>query len=112
CFLAFQERGKFLRLAVGKYDRVVFGMGSAVVRPYPCNAIAAQKARFALDLNEEQPAGRKYQQVYLVDSAIIGDKLEICPDPVRIDIRETLSHIVERFPFPGKLRRADLLPAL
>ena len=54
--LTFQQRSEFFRFAIGKNDRVVLGIGAAVVGPYPRCTVPAQGSRFAFYLNKKKAA--------------------------------------------------------
>ena len=79
-WLATQQAGQPLGLAVGQDDRVVVGVGSSVGGPGPAVRIAPQHAGAALDLDKEQASRRKYQGIDLADLAFIVDEFKVRPD--------------------------------
>ena len=80
--------------------------------PGPGTGVAPKDARLALDLNEEESHRCQYQQINLVDAAIVGDEFEIRPGTVWLPIGEQLPDIFQGLPLPRETRFGDSVPMI
>jgi hypothetical protein len=80
--LPFEKALQLLSLEIRKKDRIVDGGAAALVLPGPGAGIAEEPAGVALDLDQEEAAGRKNEQIDLVDRAVEGEKREVRPGPI------------------------------
>jgi hypothetical protein len=108
--LTLQEALELLGLSVGEQERVVVDEVPAVVTPSPRAGIAGEATGATLDLDQVDLVEGDDEEIDLVDTAILGDKLEIRPGTEGLGIGQPLAQIAERFPFPGVLRFRDFHP--
>ena len=106
-----QQRGQLLRLPVRQQQRVVERARPSLAPPRPGPLIAGHHAGRALDLDQEEPLRRQRQQVDLVDRPVVGEELEVRPDPVGLDVGQAAAHEGQRVPLPRVLGDGHLAPA-
>ena len=72
------------------------------VAEQPGRAVVGRRAGVGLDLDEEQAAGGRDEQVDLADVAAGGGEREGLPGPVRLGFRHLRPDVVEGVLFPGE----------
>jgi hypothetical protein len=93
---------ELLALQVGQVQRVLDRPDAVTVVEQPGAAVVARPARMPLDLDEEEPAGHRDEQVDLADVPGTRRERDVRPGAVRLGGRHPVAQVPERFFFPGE----------
>ena len=66
---------------------VVDGVPAAIRRPNPAMGVAIDRARPALDFDQQEAGGCQDEQIDLVDPPFVIHELEVRPCPPRLVVR-------------------------
>ena len=105
--LTLQQRPQLFGFAIGGNGRIIVGELATLVLPGPRACVAAENARTALDLDQENSDRSQHEEVHLVDAAVVRDEFEVGPHAVRISLGEPLANEFQRVQFPGERRLGD-----
>ena len=86
---------ELLRLLVGEVQRVLDGPGRVAVAELPGRAVVGRYAWVGLDLDEEQAAGGRDEQVDLADVPAGGGEREGLPGPIRLGFRHVALDVLQ-----------------
>ncbi len=107
-----EERLQPLGLEVRQEDGVVDVVDLLLEPPDPAPRVPRDRPRAALDLDHEEARRPEDEEVHLVQRPVEADELDVRPRPVRLEVRQPLPDVLQRFLLPREPGRLNLLPAL
>jgi hypothetical protein len=108
--LSAEHRGKALRLAISKRQRIVRGDLVSLRCPSPAVGIAPEAAGPRLHFDKDEANRRENEGIDFIDTSFVVDELEVRPCAPRLVVGQMFAQEVQRFPLPLESRLADRRP--